>query len=233
MNLRCAVAEAAMLIIMCCFGACVKCAPEKGKTEQGGDYFTIAQLRYGGGGDWYDDRTSLVRLQERLQREFGVVAGKDRKVVKLTDEDLFSYPMLFMCGHGNVVFSDEEAKRLRVYLERGGFLWASDDYGMDASLRREMKKVFPEQVFVELPLSHPIYHKPYEFPNGLPKIHEHAGGPPHGYALFVKDRIAVFYDFNTDIGDGLEAPGIHDDPPEKREQAFRMAVNIAFYALSH
>ncbi len=232
-NWRHAGAVAVAISIVFYFGLRAGGAPEKGKPEQGGDYFTIAQLRYGGGGDWYEDRTSVVRLQERLQSEFGVAAGKERKIVKLTDETLFSYPMLYMCGHGNVLFSEAEANRLRAYLERGGFLWVSDDYGMDSALRREMKKVFPEQDFVELPFSNSIYHQPYEFPRGLPKIHEHAGGPPRGYALFVKDRIAVFYDFNTDIGDGLEAPGIHEDPTDKREQAFKMAVNIAFYALSH
>jgi len=197
-----------------------------------GDAFHIAQLRYGGGGDWYDNRTSMPRLQERLAREFGVFPGAERKIVRLTDDDLFSYPVIFMSGHGNVSFSPEEVARLRAYFERGGFLWASDDYGMAPALRRELKKVLPGQDYVELPFSHPIYQAPYKFPSGLPKIHEHDGGPPRGYALFLGDRMVFFADINTDIGDGLEAPSIHNDPPEVQEQAFRMAVNIVYFALS-
>ncbi|MFA6450665.1 MAG: DUF4159 domain-containing protein, partial [bacterium] len=151
----------------------------------------------------------------------------------IMDEDLFSYPMLYIVGHGNIVFTPSEVVRLRSYLERGGFLWANDDFGMDAAFRREMRKVLPESAFIELPFSHPIYRTPYLFPNGMPKIHEHAGGPPHGYGLFIGRRMVVFYDFNTDIGDGLEAPEIHKDPPEKQEQAFKMGVNIVYYALTH
>ncbi len=205
------------------------------KTQQGktGDLFVIPQIRYGGGGDWYEDRTSMVRLQERAAAEFGMKAGKERKIIRLTDDDLFSYPMLFITGHGNIAFTDEECVRLRKYLENGGFLWASDDYGMDVSLRREMKKVLPGREFSEVPFGEKIYNMPNRFPDGLPKIHEHAGGPPHGYAIYIDGRIAVFYDFNTDIGDGLEAPAIHKDPPEKRESAFKMALNIVFYALSN
>ncbi len=197
-----------------------------------GDLFAIAQIHYGGGGDWYEDRTSMIRLQARIEKEFGLRAAPGRRVVRIMDDDLFSYPMLFMTGHGNIVFSPEEVERLKEYFDRGGFLWACDDYGMDESFRREMKKVIPGSEFVELPFDHPIYRKPYRFDRGLPKIHEHAGGPPHGYAMFLGPRMIVFYDFNTDIGDGLEAPSIHNDPEEVREQAFKMAVNIAYFALT-
>lgn len=219
-------AAAALISAVFCIAA------EKKPVQPGGDFFTIAQIRYGGGGDWYEDRTAIVRLQERLKDELGLTPATERKIVKLTDDDLFSYPMLYIVGHGNIVFTPEEAARLRAYLERGGFLFANDDYGMDASFRREMKKVLPESPFVELPLDHPIYKTPYRFPNGLPKIHEHAGGAPHGYGMFIGKRMAVFYDFNTDIGDGLEAPEIHKDPAIKREQAFQMAVNVIYYALT-
>ncbi len=198
-----------------------------------GDLFVIAQIHYGGGGDWYEDKTSMPRLQQRIAKEFGVTAAKDRKIMKLTDDDIYSFPILFMTGHGNVLFKPEEVVALRRYLDRGGFLWVSDDYGIDESLRREMRKVIPETGFVEIPFDNPIYNVPYKFPNGLPKIHEHAGGAPHGYGLYLDERMVVFYDFNTDIGDGLESPGIHKDPPEKQEQAFKMAVNIIYYALSH
>ena len=213
--------------------SCPGRAQEKKIAPQGGDYFTIAQIRYGGGGDWYEDRTSLARLQARLQRDLGLAPGIERKIVKLTDDDLFSYPMLYIVGHGNITFTPEEAARLRTYLERGGFLWANDDFGMDAAFRREMKKALPESPLIELPFEHLIYRVPYAFPNGLPKIHEHAGGPPHGYGMFLGKRMVVFYDFNTDIGDGLEAPEIHKDPAEKREQAFMMGVNIVYYAFTH
>lgn len=203
---------------------------ERDKNE--GDLFAIAQLHYGGGGDWYEDRTSMIRLQQRLEEEFGLRAAPDRRTVRIMDDELFSYPLIFMTGHGNVVFSPEEVLRLKQYFQRGGFLWISDDYGIDEALRREMKKVFPGSEFVELPFDHPVYRKPYMFESGPPKIHEHAGGPPRGYALFLDSRMIVFYDFNTDIGDGLEAPGIHNDPENVREQAFKMAVNIAYFALT-
>lgn len=199
--------------------------------REGGDLFTIAQIHYHGGGDWYEDKTAMVRLQERVQQEFGIPAANVLRVVELTDDAIFDYPMLFMTGHGNVTFSPEEVVRLRQYLDRGGFLWACDDYGMNDSFRREMKKVYPDHELVELPLDHPIYHSYYDLPKGLPKIHEHAGGPPHGFGISDGKRLTVFYDFNTDIGDGLESPEIHKDPPEKRESAFRMALNIVMLAM--
>lgn len=231
MRLKTAIILAASLASVIA-AAALLAAPPAAKPSEAGDKFYIAQLRYGGGGDWYDNRASMPRLQERLAREFGVSPGTERKIVRLTDDDLFSYPVIFMAGHGNVSFTPEEVARLRAYFERGGFLWASDDYGMSPSLRREMKKVLPGQDYVELPFSHPIYQAPYKFPSGLPKIHEHDGGPPRGYALFLGDRMAFFADTNTDLGDGLEAPSIHNDPPEVQEQAFRMAVNIVYFAIT-
>lgn len=206
---------------------------ETGGEEAEGEFFAIAQVHYHGGGDWYEDKTSMPRLQVRIEKEFGVPAYGKRKVVELTDDDLFGYPMLFMTGHGNVVFSPEEVVRLRKYLDGGGFLWASDDYGMDKAFRREMKKVFPGRELVEVPFDHEIYHVYYDFPAGLPKVHEHAGGPPGGYGIFLGGRLTVFYDFNTDVGDGLEAASIHGDPAEVREQAMRMAVNIVVYAMTN
>lgn len=220
-------------VFSCCFVVMASLAKgAENNSPELADAFYIAQLHYGGGGDWYEDRTSMVRLQARLAKEFGMVAGNERKVVKIMDEELFSYPMIFMAGHGNVVFTPEEAVRLRKYFDAGGFLWISDDYGMDEALRREFEKVFPGQQFTEVPYDHQIYRKPYYFSSGPPKVHEHAGGQPHGYALYTKERISVFYDFNTDIGDGLEAPDIHGDPADVREKAFQMAVNIAFLALT-
>lgn len=207
---------------------------ERKEKHQGGDLFTIPQIHYHGGGDWYEDQTSMIRLQERAADAFGAPAANVRETLELTDEELFDYPILFMTGHGNVDFTPEEALLLRTYLNNGGFLWASDDFGMDPSLRRELKEVYPDKQLVELPLNHEIYHNLYDFPGGLPKIHEHAGGPPHGYGIIDDSgRLTVFYDFNTDIGDGLEAPEIHNDPEEVRENAFKMALNIVMYAMTH
>jgi hypothetical protein len=138
-----------------------------------------------------------------------------------------------MTGHGRVSFSVMEAGAVREYLERGGFIWADDNYGMDRSFRDAMERVLPEASLVELPFDHGIYHSFYDFPDGLPKIHEHDGGPPHGYGMFHEGRLVVFYSFNTDIGDGMEDSEVHHDPPEKREAALRMGVNVVVYALSN
>jgi hypothetical protein len=193
----------------------------------------IARLKYRGGGDWYSDPTSLPNLQAAVERDLGIPAAEEEARVAIMDENLFAYPFVYMTGHGKVRFSEEEAARLRNYLRGGGFLWADDNYGMDEHFRREIRKVFPEEELVELTFSHPIYHAVYEFPRGLPKIHEHDGGPPHGYGIMDGDRLVVFYTFNTDIGDGLENPEVHGDPPEKRTQAMRMALNIVAYAMTH
>jgi hypothetical protein len=195
--------------------------------------FTVAQLKYRGGGDWYANPTSLGNLLEVVSSRTEIDVEKEPATVSLEDDGLFLHPMLYVTGHGRVTFSAEEAGLLREYLERGGFLWADDNYGLDASFRAEMGKVLPGSPLVELPYDHEIYHAFYEFPEGLPKIHEHDGGPPHGYGIFHEGRLVVFYSFNTDIGDGMEDAEVHEDPPEKREAALRMGVNVVVYALSH
>ncbi len=195
--------------------------------------FNIARLKYRGGGDWYSDPTSMPNLLARVKRDLGIETAREEVRLDIMNESLFNYPFAYMTGHGRVKFSDEEAARLRLYLTSGGFLWADDNYGMDEHFRREIRKVFPDEELVELPFSHPIYHIVYDFPNGLPKIHEHHGGPPHGYGIVHEGRLVVFYSFNTDIGDGLEDAEVHKDPPEKREAAARMAVNIVAYAMTH
>ncbi|HEY6867188.1 MAG TPA: DUF4159 domain-containing protein [Candidatus Eisenbacteria bacterium] len=196
--------------------------------------FGIARLKYGGGGDWYEDRTSLRNLLRAL-RDRGVVPVRheDEAVVEPGAAAMFQYPFLFACGHGNMKFTPLEAANLRRYLTSGGFLWVDDDFGIDPSFRREMKRVFPDAPLVELPFSHPIFHQLYDFPGGLPKIHEHDGGPARAYGIVHDGRLVVFYTYDTDIGDGLEDEDVHHDPPEKREAALRMAINIAHYALSH
>jgi hypothetical protein len=198
-----------------------------------GAQFTIARLKYGGGGDWYDGPSGTVNLLRFLRGHTRVDAGAREARVGIMDEDFFAYPFCYMTGHGNVRFSEEEAGRLRTYLENGGFLFANDDYGMDAAFRREMKRVFPDRELVEIPPSHGIFRGPFEFPDGLPKIHEHDGGPPRAFGIFCGKRLVVFYGFNTDIADGWDDPEVHHDPPEKREAALRMGANIVVWALTN
>ncbi|GAB4376778.1 MAG: DUF4159 domain-containing protein [Calditrichia bacterium] len=197
------------------------------------DPVTVARIKYDGGGDWYGNRTTFPNLFRFLKEKTNVPCGEREVTVEIMDNHFFKYPLAYIAGHGNVKFGEEEVNRLRKYLINGGFLWADDDYGMDASFRREMKKVFPDLEWVELPFSHPIYHVHFQFPNGLPKIHKHAGGPPKGLALLYQGRMVVFYSFNTDISDGCEDPEIHQDPPEIRDRALKMAANIIIYALTH
>jgi hypothetical protein len=195
--------------------------------------FSIARLKYGGGGDWYEDRTSLANLLAAVRDRTTIAVAADREaVVEPGAAALFQHPFLFATGHGNVKFTPTEVENLRRYLNAGGFLWVDDDFGIDASLRREMKRVFPEADFVELPFSHPVFHGLYEFPTGLPKVHEHSGGPAKAFGIVQGGRLAVLYTFDSDLGDGLEDEEVHKDPPEKREQALRMALNIVHHALT-
>lgn len=196
--------------------------------------FGIARLKYGGGGDWYEDRTSLTNLMRLVRERTSIPIGADHEaVVEPGSAALFQYPFLFACGHGNIRFTPAEVKNVRRYLTTGGFLWVDDDFGIDVSFRREMKRVFPDAPLVELPFSHPIFHQRYDFPHGLPKIHEHDGGPARAFGIYHDGRMVVLYTFDTDIGDGLEDEEVHHDPPEKREQAAKMGVNIVEYVLSH
>jgi hypothetical protein len=193
--------------------------------------FSIARLKYAGGGDWYNDPDEETNLEKELVSRAKVNAETTRVAVSLLDDDLFSHPFLYITGHGNIAFSEQEVTRLREFLTQGGFLYADDDYGMNDSFRREMKKVFPDKEWVELPFDHPIYHCYYDFPNGLPKCHEHYPGPPHGYALFDQGRMISFYTYNSNITDCWTA--VHNDPPEKREESIKMGINIVWYVLTH
>ncbi len=200
---------------------------------QSSSQFTIARLKYSGGGDWYSNPTSLPNLLRELRERINLETDKEESVIPPSDSNLFFYPLLYMNGHGTVRFSEEDVKNLREYFERGGVLWADDNYGMDESFRKEIAKVFPDQPLIELPHDHPVYSMYYTFEKGLPKIHEHDGGPPHLYGIYLDERIVVLYTFNTDIGDGLESEGVHPkDSAETREQAMRMAINIVLYVLS-
>jgi hypothetical protein len=192
----------------------------------------IARLHYEGGGDWYSNPSSLPNWMRGFQERTGIPTVREEVPVRPTDDALWRYPIAYMNGHGNVKFSDEDVQALRGWLLAGGFLWADDNYGMDASFRREANKLFPDAELVDLPNDHPIYRSFYELP-GLPKIHEHDGKPPQLFGITNAGRLVVVYSYESDIGDGLEDPEVHKDSPEKREAALRMAVNILTYALTH
>jgi hypothetical protein len=192
----------------------------------------IARLQYDGGGDWYANPSSLPNLIEAIARETTLRIERTEGRVRLTDDALWDYPFLHATGHGNIRFSDEEILRLREWLARGGFLHVSDNYGMDTAFRREIGRVFPDRPLVEVPLSHPIFHIVHEMPKGVPKIHEHDGKPPQGLGIFLGDRLAVFYDYQADLGDGWEDPDVHKDPPALHEAALRMGVNLFVYAVT-
>lgn len=204
----------------------------EGRTaERENGRLTIARMKYDGGGDWYNDPEAIPNLARELQLRAGIETNPDQRVVTLTDDLLFSSPFLFMTGHGEVRWTEPEIRNLRTYLTRGGFLYADDDYGMDEAFRREMKRVFPDKDFVELPFEHPIYHIIYDFPAGPPKHHEHDGKPPKGFGLFHDGRLVVYYTYESNISDGWADEKTHNDPPAKREAAFRMGINIVAYAL--
>jgi len=193
----------------------------------------IAVLKYGGGGDWYANPTALPNLIKFSNTYNQTQISKDVATVTPGSLDIFNYPYVDMTGHGNVFFSDAEVKNLRIYLISGGFLHVSDNYGIDKFLRREMKKVFPELDFIELPFTHPIYHQKFDFKNGLPKIHEHNGKPPQGFGIIYKGRLVVFYDYECDLGDGWEVAEIHHDPLEIRTKALQMGANILSYVFNN
>jgi len=197
------------------------------------DGLIIARLKYSGGGDWYNDPSSEVNLLKFISEKFPNIKTKPvYKFVDISSEEIFSYPILFLTGHGNVVFSNEEAKRLKNYLERGGFLFIDDDYGLDKAIRREMKKVFPEKDFIELPFNHRLFNFPYKFENGAPKIHEHDKKPTQTFAIFVGNRIAVIYTYESNPGDGWADKEVHNNPEEKRLEALKFGANLIIFALS-
>lgn len=194
---------------------------------------SIGRLHYEGGGDWYANPSSLPNLAKAISDRTAMDVAGTEKVVTLNSEDLWSVPFLHMTGHGNVHFSDGDLRTLRRWLEQGGFLHADDNYGMDQSIRRELARLFPDHPLVEVPLDHPVYHLVYDFPRGIPKIHEHDGKPAQGFGIFLNGRLAVYYSYQSDLGDGWEDPDVHHDPPEKHEAALRMGVNLFAYAVGY
>lgn len=196
----------------------------------GQDRIQLAKLKYDGGGDWYANKTALPNLASFCNRYLSMDLNKADEVVEVGSPDIFLYPYVYLTGHGNVVFNPRQAENLRKYLLAGGFLHIDDNYGMDQFVRLEMKKVFPELEFVELPFDHPIYHQKFKFRNGLPKIHEHDGKPAQGLGLIYEGRLVCFYSYESDLGNGWEDQSIYNDPESKRQEALRMGANILSYA---
>jgi len=207
----------------------VLCLPH----QAAADPVKVARLKYGGGGDWYANPTSVPNLVEFIKQNTAIEMSPDVAVVEHGSDELFEYACVFVTGHGNIRLTEAERNNLRRYLLGGGFMHIDDNYGMDEHLRPELKRLFPDKQLIELPYDYPVYHCLYDFPDGLPKIHEHHGGPPHGYGIIHEGRVVLLYSYNTDINDGWEDPEVHNDPPEARQAALRIGANILTYALSH
>ncbi|MGH7517964.1 MAG: DUF4159 domain-containing protein [Gemmatimonadales bacterium] len=226
----------ASVVVLC--GGAVAAAPTRPSVHQSiipsvPSVLTIGRLHYNGGGDWYANPSSLPNLLAAIRSRTALRVGGEERVVTLADDEIWNVPYLYMTGHGNVRFSDAELATLRAWLLQGGFLHADDNYGMDESIRRELGRLFPDRRLTEVPLNHPVYHLVYDFPRGIPKIHEHDGKPAQGFGIFLDGRLAVFYSFQTDLGDGWEDPEVHNDPPAKREASLRMGVNLFAYAVGY
>lgn len=192
----------------------------------------IARLKYNGGGDWYANKTSLPNLIRFANAQINTSIQSEEEIVEVGSVELFQYPFIHLTGHGNIVFSKQEADNLRNYLIGGGFLHADDNYGLDKFFRREMKKVFPELSFIEIPFNHPIYHQKFNFNTGLPKVHEHDGKAPQGFGLFYKGRLVCFYSYECDLGNGWEDAEVYNDPEEIRMQALKMGTNLLQYVFT-
>lgn len=192
----------------------------------------IALAKYGGGGDWYSDPTALPNLIKFCNQNLKTSIFPEPSTVEVGSPEIFNFPYVELTGHGNVVFSENDVINLRTYMESGGFLHCDDNYGIDEYFRREMKKVFPDKEFIELPPSHPIFHQKYDFNEGLPKIHEHDGKPAQAFGLFIDGRMVCLYTYECDLGDGWEDPSVHNDPQELREKALKMGANIISYVFN-
>ena len=194
--------------------------------------FRIARLKYSGGGDWYNDPSAEVNLLKFAKQYAGIDTDPKYEFVEISNDNFFSYPFIFITGHGNISLSEYEVRRLRLYLENGGFLFVDDDYGLDRSFRREIKKVFPEYDLTELPYSHGIYSCLFPFPNGVPKTHEHDNKAPQGFGIVHKGRLVVYYTYEANPSDGWVDPEVHKTPQAKREEALRFGTNILVWALT-
>ncbi len=198
-----------------------------------GSAVKLGRVKYSGGGDWYNDPSAEPQLLTFIRKNTNINVDPQYEFVDLGTDNIFYYPVLFLTGHGNLNFTDSEARRLRAYLQNGGFLYVDDDYGLDAYIRREMKKVFPQQEFAELPYSHGIYSSQYSFSNGTPKIHEHNNKPPQTFGLFYEGRLCVLYTFESNPSDGWPEQDVHKLEPEKRLSALKFGTNIVVWALTN
>lgn len=194
--------------------------------------FQIVRLKYGGGGDWYNDPSSEINLLKFIQKNTNIKVKSEYKFVDISNDEIFAYPFLFLTGHGNIVFSKNEAERLRNYLENGGFIYVDDDYGLDKAFRREIKKIFPDKDLVELPFSHGIYNIKYNFPYGPPKTHQHDESAPQGFGIFIGERLVLYYTFEANPSDGWADSEVHNNPEEKRTEALQFGTNIIIWALT-
>lgn len=216
-----------------CFGfMCLLWVLPLAHAQDGNNPLQLARLKYKGGGDWYANPTSLPNLIQFCNQNLGTELQPQEEIVEAGSPDLFNYPFVHMTGHGNVVFTDEEARNLRRYLLGGGFLHIDDNYGMDAYVRSEMKKVFPELDFVEIPFDHPLYRQAYAFAQGPPKVHEHDGKPAQGLGLIHQGRLVCYYTYQCDLGDGWEDPEVHNDPPQIHRKALQMGSNLIQFAFN-
>ncbi|MUP45666.1 DUF4159 domain-containing protein [Gramella sp. BOM4] len=193
----------------------------------------IAVLKYNGGGDWYANPTALPNLIDFCNRNIQTNIATKPQTVEPGSTDIFQFPLVHMTGHGNVIFNDDEVENLRNYLLSGGFIHIDDNYGMNEYIRKELKKLFPEKELIEIPQNHPIFSIAYEFPNGLPKIHEHDALAPQAFGIFENDRLLLLFTYESDLGDGWESPEVHNDPKEVRQKALKMGANIVKYAFEN
>lgn len=194
--------------------------------------FTAARIKYRGGGDWYNDPSSLRNLIEYAQARVPLSLSSDYQDVALGSRDLFNYPFAFLTGHGTISINQAEASNLREYLDSGGFLYVDDDYGLDESFRKMVQTVYPDEELIELPFGHPIYHQVFDFPDGPPKIHEHDNKAAQGFGLFRNGRLVIYYTYESNLADGWADPEIHKNPAALREKALQMGTNILVYAFT-
>jgi hypothetical protein len=194
-----------------------------------GQNLKIARLKYQGGGDWYANKTALPNLLKFCKDQLNINFNQEEDVVEPSGKELFNYPYVYLTGHGNIVFSNQDAENIRNYLISGGFLHIDDNYGLDPFIRPELKKIFPGAELAELPPDHPVYNQKFKFPKGLPKIHEHDGKPAQGFGIFHEGRLVIFYSYECDLGNGWEDQRVHNDPESKRLEALRMGANLISY----
>jgi hypothetical protein len=200
--------------------------------SQSEESFTLARIKYRGGGDWYNDPSSLKNLIEFTRNRVPISIDAEYEDVAIGSRDLFRYPFAFLTGHGTISLNQTEASNLRDYLDAGGFLYIDDDYGLDEHFRKVIGQIFPGEELIEIPFEHEIYHQVYDFPNGLPKVHEHDGEAPRGFGLFREGRLVLFYTYESNLADGWANPEVHQNPESIRQEALQMGVNILVYALT-